>query len=154
MDNISNPVEIGCVSPYYFDTNHHIYDPTDPHPSSIKEYAQNVDIKGLNIVSISTIEHFDQNDYHSTNSGPATDPIIYIEHILKYANNYLITVPLGFNTKLTNYLLSESAFDTFLARTTDNEWLQKKQKELTQTDTIYNSYTYYANSICVIENIL
>lgn len=152
LDNIDNPIEIGCVSTYYFLTKHKIYDLTDNHPSCININAKNIDITNVNIISISTIEHFDVDNYNISTSN-YIDSFQYIKNIIQNSRYYLITIPLGYNVKLTTNLLNDNQFDTFIARSNDG-WIQKTKAELSSQDMTYNHTVYFANSICVIENIL
>lgn len=152
--NISNPIEIGCVSPYYWKSNHKIYDLTDDHPSCKKTNAKNIEVKNKNIVSISTIEHFDIDNYQISEN-EKIDPIEYINNVIDKSNKYLITIPLGYNERLTDYLVSNNSQNkiiSFLARD-KNFWIQKNNIELTSNDLFYNKHIWFANSVCVIENI-
>lgn len=154
LSNISDPIEIGCVSPYYWETRHKIYDLTDSHPKCERQNAKNIELKNNNIVSISTIEHFDMENYDIPQT-EQIDSIEYINNIITQSNRYLITVPLGYNPKLTNYLIdlnNQKQNISFIARST-NSWIQKSANDLSIDNLNYNKVVWYANSICVIENI-
>jgi hypothetical protein len=147
-----NPIEIGCVSPYYWDTIHTIYDLTDNHPSCKNINAKDINLVKQNIVSISTIEHFNMDNY-DIESEQYIDPIEYLKKIVSLSSKYLITFPLGYNPHLTEYILSQSDFSvSFLAR--DNHgWTETKKQNLTQEQLTYNTHIWYGNSIAIIENI-
>lgn len=149
-------IEIGCVSPYYQKVNHQIYDMTDTHGSCCKKNAKDIDISGKNIVSISTIEHFDVENYDI----PIDEHINSMDYILKIINeavHYLITIPLGYNTPLTSGMLQYGAMNTnivgFLSRD-NNRWIEKHATQINDNDLDYNRSIWYANSIAIIENIL
>lgn len=149
-------IEIGCVSPYYQKVNHKIYDITDTHKSCCKKNAKNIDISGKNIVSISTIEHFDVENY-----GIPVDEHInsmnYILKVIKEASNYLITIPMGYNMSLTTSLLNYGKDSDnivgFLTRRGDH-WEQQKIDQIRPDDLQYNTNIWYANAIIIIENII
>lgn len=153
LKNMSNPIEIGCVSPYYWDVYHEIYDLTDTHRLCKNVNARDIDINDKNIISISTIEHFDVENY-DINHTEYIDSIRYLQLIVEKANKYLVSVPLGYNPRLTDFILTQTNFTVnFMARNLDNTWSQYKAKELSPTQIAYNRNIWYANSIAIIENI-
>lgn len=152
LSNIDNPIEIGCVSPYYWSTDHEIYDLTDDHPSCKNINAKDIKLNDRNIVSISTIEHFDMDNYE-IKSDEYIDPIDYLISIISLSNKYLVTFPLGYNRRLTDFILSQKNFEVnFLARK-NNTWVQTEKDSLTNDQLTYNTYIWYANSIAIMENI-
>lgn len=150
---MDSPVEIGCVSPYYWDVNHEVYDLTDPHPYCKNIDAKNIEINNKNIISISTVEHFDAD--HRTSDQAYISSIDYIHNIIKYSNKYLISFPLGYNDTLTEYVLNTDNIKIdYIARDIDNSWSQIKKEQLTTQQISYNKQVWYANSIGIIQNIL
>jgi hypothetical protein len=149
-------VEIGCVSPYYQKVNHKIYDLTDTHQSCCIKNAKNLDIVGKNIVSISTIEHFDVDNYNISIE-ERTSSMNYILKVIKEASNYLITIPIGYNMPLTTSLMKygkdHSDIVGFLTRR-GSRWEQQNIDQIQKDDFEYNTSIWYANAIIIIENIL
>lgn len=149
-------VEIGCVSPYYFETEHPVYDIQDPHPKNIKANAKNIDFNNKYLLSISTIEHFDINGYN-IDQNEFLDPIIWLTKAMSHSDGYFITFPLGFNKRLDSYiLLNQIENTTFLSRLNySNVWIQKNINILTDIDKSYDfTFTTCANSIAIIQNLL
>jgi hypothetical protein len=156
LNQYPDATEIGCVSPYYQPVKHLIYDLTDSHSSCCKKNAKDIDLKNKNIVSISTIEHFDIDNYNISIEDRIS-PMDYIKQIMNEASRYLITIPLGYNSILTKSILEYAPnhinYIGFLTRDTDR-WSEKKVSEIKLSDLNYNTEIWYANSICIIENIL
>jgi len=152
LRSVEDPIEIGCVSPYYWESNHEIYDLTDDHPSCKNINAKDINLNNRNIVSISTIEHFDMENY-DINSEEYINPIEYLKQIVSLSKKYLITFPLGYNPLLTEYALNQSDISiNFIARN-NNKWIQTDKFSLTKEQIEYNKYIWYANSIAIVENI-
>lgn len=149
-------VEIGCVSPYYFETEHPVYDIQDPHPKNIKANAKNIDFNNKYLLSISTIEHFDIDGYN-IHKDEFLDPTIWLTRAVSSSDRYFITFPLGFNKRLDTYiLLNQIKNTTFLSRLNYlNIWIQKDINTLTDIDKSYDfTFTTCANSIAIIQNLL
>lgn len=155
LQNTDRPIEIGCVSPYYFDVSHNIYDLSDSHPACKNIDARYVDLKNRNVLCISTIEHFDMNDYDKNSIEPL-DPIQYLIDLIKVSNKFLVTIPLGYNARLTKFILTHEELDiNFIARFIDERcWKQVKKSELTPDQLSYDTHFWCANSIAILENIL
>lgn len=99
-------VEVGGVMPYYGKVNHLVYDPYDKHESCIKEFAENVDFSGKNVLSISTIEHFGETNgygpYFSAKDIYASER--FINKLFIEANSFFISIPMGQHPRLNEYL--------------------------------------------------
>lgn len=153
LSKMHNPIEIGCVSPYYWDTTHEIYDLTDTHPSCKNINAKDINFKERDIISVSTIEHFDMENY-DINSSEYINSIHYIKLLVKYSNKYFITFPLGYNPKLTEFILTTDTYNaSFIARQSNNLWIDTPKQLLTTEQLRYNTDIWYANSIAIMENI-
>ncbi len=142
-------VEIGAVTPYYFeDYEHEVYDLTDDHVRAINDDGNNVDIKGKNVLCISTIEHFGEDTKKYEES------IEFLNKVMKESKRYLITFPLGFNKVLDKYV-EHNVKASYITRNKifRDEWEVKDYKLLDDEDKKYNTYAC-ANTICVIENFL
>lgn len=151
-----NLIEIGCVSPYYFDIKHSVYDLQDPHPLNTKINAKNIKTNNKYVLSISTVEHFDISGYNIKQS-EFFDPITWLEQAMKDADGYFITFPLGFNNRLDNHIFLNSIDNiTFLCRLESSDiWIQKKLSDLSLANKTYDfTYTTCANSIAIIQNLL
>lgn len=153
----TNLIEIGCVSPYYFETYHNVYDLKDPHPVNKKENAKNINLKNKSVISVSTIEHFNTHGYYIPETD-FLDPAIWLKEATSLAKKYFITFPIGFNKNLDSDILlnSSNINTTFLTRQNkSNIWVQKNLNELTNIDKTYDfTYTYCANTIAIIQNLL
>jgi len=57
-------MEIGAVSPYYFDISHHVFDITDPYEHCLKINVKDISYTNTRVLSISTIEHMGKKDYN------------------------------------------------------------------------------------------
>ena len=148
-------IEIGCVSPYYRDTEHKIYDLTDNHHKNIKKNALNLKLNDKYVLSISTIEHFNLNDYNISENN-FFDPYEWLLNAITASKKYLITYPLGYNKSLDSKILSSTIEFNYLSRIPNtSRWIEKTKSELTNNDFIYDfSYSTCANCVCIIQNIL
>lgn len=95
QDKDAKPVEIGAVTPYYWQgpgfTMPVVIDPAD-NKATRKESLFRVPLNGLDVLSISTIEHVGGDQYGI--SDKAT-PLDAFQHIAASANRFLITFPHG-----------------------------------------------------------
>jgi len=150
-----NLIEIGCVTPYYFNVNHKVYDLTDKHPLNQKINAKSVDTKYKYVLSISTIEHFNIVGYNISNDN-FLDPTEWLTITMSNSSGFLITFPMGFNKILDSFILESNMITSFLSRLNrSNKWIQKNKSELNDEDMSYDfSYTTCANTIAIIENTL
>lgn len=144
----TNIIEIGAVTPYYFDTSHKIIDLFDPYKFVERIDARNYHYFNSNVLSISTIEHIGNGEFHNKVDDSA---FILINRITKEANNYLITIPLGYNEKLESAIEKSNLNYIILERkSTANEW---KLNEVKSFKFKYNFPYNNANAICVITNL-
>ena len=143
-------IEIGCVSPYYFESDHLVYDLTDPHSRAVNVDAEHLDLAD-NILSISTIEHFGVGD--CGNPVELGKAINFLKKIISTNFKYLITWPLGYNLELDHFVYNNISIANYVCRdnNTNYTWKQKSIEELTNTDKTYGTFSC-ANSICIIEN--
>lgn len=139
-----NILEIGAVSPYYFEEyTHPVYDLTDRHSKAIEKDGRTNTSK-YNVLSISTIEHFDKG------------AIEFLENLPKEGNKYLITCPLGINKELDEYAIKHARFMSRIDPTTREDfpkdnWIEKTV--LTEIDKKYGTYQW-ANTLAIFENSL
>jgi hypothetical protein len=151
LESMTNPIEIGCVSPYYWNITHKVYDLTDNHPLCENINAKNINLIDQNIISISTIEHFDIDNYN-IDILERIDPEEFLNKIIMQSKKYFITIPLGYNENLTKTLLNMSNI-SFLVRNNGCDWRQKEKNELSKDNLTYNTSYWFANSVAIIENI-
>lgn len=95
-------VEVGAVMPYYGHRSHPCVDPFDP-AANIRKRMEDVDLAGRSILSISSVEHIGTPDYGNTVINPAA-AIIALKHLLNVSAECLITVPVGYNQNLDDWL--------------------------------------------------
>jgi len=154
--------EIGATSPYYIASNSRICgvcDPADKH-NMVTEHCSmfDLDLKGKNVLSISTIEHINTGEY-GNKIELAESAVGGFEKIVKESKACLITFPANANKELDEYFSNQKYLDvelrpneqllvTFYVRGTDNNSFKidnvKKVK-----DTPYGPRA--ANGVVVIE---
>ena len=143
--------EVGAVTPYYFwdERIERIIDPTDKHYRVTEKKSMfDCDIQGENILSISTVEHIGTSDYGMNESYTVIDAI---EHIIKQANSYFITAPLGYNLILDEWVKEQfQRHDLSVAiRGCNNHW--EIAEDLDQIKSV--EYTpYWANGVVILCN--
>jgi hypothetical protein len=155
IQNIKHFIEIGCVSPYYIDhVMHKVYDLSDDHPKAINLDADSLDLNNINILSISTIEHFGMGDYN--NPVQKNKAINFLQKVLQLqCCKYLISWPLGYNLDLDEYVFSNIPTARYIVRDDNsiNSWVEKTYNQLNEIDKTYGTF-HCANAICVIDNSL
>lgn len=110
LDNTSKLMEVGAVLPYYQNTNHKVVDLYDE-MATLKADFMDIDYRGLDVLSISTIEHIGTNDYTDGWMG-VTDrtvvdekaAILALRKILDECESCFITIPIGYNYALDKWL--------------------------------------------------
>lgn len=99
-------IEIGAVLPYYGHDSHLIYDPFDSHPSSLSGFAEDLDIKDKNVLSVSTLEHMG----NARGYGPyyqCEEPeksFSFIKKLNEEARSFFITLPINQHLDLDRML--------------------------------------------------
>lgn len=108
INNVNNNlIEIGAVTPYYFNTNYQVVDPYDEHPSvTDRKSLFEIDIHNKNILCISVLEHIGTQDYAGICNNE--DPIKAFKYLTENANKFLITIPIGYNSQLQEYIFKNS----------------------------------------------
>lgn len=142
-----NIIEIGAVTPYYFydDKVSAIIDPTDIHKRVIRKSLFDCDLKGKNVLSISTVEHIGTSDYGMYESKNVVDAI---DKILDEACSCLITAPLGYNMLLDQWVREnfKSGEVSVLYRSVNNHW-----EELRECYRPIEYTTLWANGLLIIK---
>ena len=87
---IGRTTEVGCVTPYYFNTTvHRVVDLTDDHPRAERRDARDMVItQDMPVLAISTVEHM------------GYDAVEFVNRILVQYPLHLITWPIGHNEML------------------------------------------------------
>ena len=99
-------VEIGAVTPYYWPNRvMKVIDPFDPHPLVSQRCSLfDIDLRGRDVLSISTFEHIGTTDY---GSGEKPNKVIAaLDKLLSEGESFLVTAPLGYNRLLDQHLLN------------------------------------------------
>ena len=149
----SSVIEVGAVTPYYFDINHRVIDQFDPHEKSERIDAMTVDYKGSNLLSISTVEHVGAKDYGNTDINPHKAVDLLLK--MMQADNFLITFPLGNNVYLQNYIKKEKLDGNILILrriNIENEWAPHYNwKDMDQFS--YANPYHCASAVLIISNL-
>lgn len=126
LSSVSGPViEIGAVTPYYWPHRvDRIVDPADTH-QLVTDHASlfDVDTTGMNVLSISTLEHIGSGEYGLPKE--ADGPTRALRHITERCANYFITVPYGFHPDVDQNIFGNSPPlpTRYLVRSPDaNDW--------------------------------
>ena len=141
-------IEIGAVSPYYFESMHKIIDLYDNYTLCIRQDATKLDYVDLNVISISTFEHIGKGDFDNTiNHDNAFN---LLNKIIKQAKNYLITFPIGYHKEFDNLVKNSSIKKIVMKRVNqENEW----QYDGENFDFKFAWPFPWGNGNCIITNI-
>lgn len=152
--NKENVIEIGAVTPYYFQNlTHDVCDPADRHNRvNLKTSMFDLDLKNKNILSISTIEHIGTGEY-GIPINKNESAVLALKKILNESNKCLVTFPIGANKDLEQYVFenefSKSTKVSFFVRNSrDNDFKETKNINLVKRAT-YGPVG--ANAVVVIE---
>lgn len=141
--------EVGAVTPYYFEEEKvkDIIDPTDVHVRvNYKKSLFDCDLRGKNVLSISTVEHIGLGDYGLAENWNVIDAI---EKIVNESKTCMITAPLGYNEMLDEWVRNNTSnfMIKILKRGINNHWVEMKTKEFEKL--IYTPL--WANGVVIIE---
>lgn len=150
-ENKINLIEIGAVLPsYYNDIKHDVVDPFDE-KANIKKYLHEVDINNKNVLSLSTVEHIGLDDYGSSyiNENGAIESI---QRILSESNSCLISVPIGYNPKMDDWIrTNHSNMNTFAyQKTSQNPLIWNYESPAVNFNFQYNAPFLFANMVLFI----
>lgn len=143
--------EVGAVTPYYFynDKIADIIDPTDLHQRvNVKKSLFDCNLKGKDVLSISTVEHIGTHDYGMTEKKNAIDAI---NKIVYESEACLITAPIGYNQLLDAWIQDNrnNPMLKVLKRGMTNDW-----KEVSVCDVDGVTYgSLWANGLAVIRKL-
>ena len=150
-------IEIGDVCwQYSVFNNWKVLDPYGPFENAIRADVMDVDYTGLSVLSLSTFEHFSESAYGNIDKNK---PIKALEKVHREAKNYLITIPIGAERSLENYLKNQNEIKyTFMVRDNKrgetNNWHQEQNDDLFYENYLHFEFEldYYgsASTICII----
>lgn len=150
-------LEVGAVLPYYGEVAHDVIDLCDEHPKSRKVNALDQDYTGLNVLSISTIEHMMKKEY---DNGSDQDSITFLTKVLTTAPSYCITWGLGYNPHLDAYMASHPDIPHLIMRRVNwkNEYAKGDPLDFNvpfghSDKPIPAGYFNNANAVCVVTNL-
>lgn len=137
-------LEIGCVLPYYGVDYHTVIDPYDPHSQAINIEVEEFhpERKSGQLISISTLEHIGLPEYGRTVK-PIENTIKIIDRFDDWAEQWLYTIPIGYNKSLDEYLKDRPA--KYMLQIARGEWRQADYWEV--EDSEYNRPYPYANAV-------
>jgi hypothetical protein len=145
----SDVCEVGAVTPYYWPGRvKRVIDPFDPSEfvtDRVSLFERS--FSGLDVLSISTIEHVGSGDYGLQKNESAIEAL---RMIVSQARSFFITIPLGYNKILDDYCYhNRNAMDAslvvFSRNRVDNRWKMERSMR--------RSYRYgplWANAIAVL----
>ena len=155
-------VEIGAVSPYYWPCRiDRIIDPADAH-SKVSDRVSLFDtqLDKLNVLSISTIEHIGLDDYQwqsahqpLAENGGRGNAIQAVQKFAAEADRFLITVPVGYNGHLDDWLFGTHSPATGINRyffLRDGIWSWRQTQKVSEARKPYGQPDW-ANAIVVLE---
>ena len=167
-------IEIGAVTPYYHNCQHEVYDLYDSYKKCIRKDFSTCDdfYKNKNILSISTVEHIGFDNYSNQHGKYPVERwdggFIILQKIISSCNNYLLTIPIGYNPVLDHKILQSDISHLICKRTNrQNDWEQDLENNINYAYGRNNhiallqkfGYTYNkaifnnANAICIITNL-
>lgn len=162
LNKFFNVVEVGAVMPYFLDeTKHEICDPYDLWPNCNKIDGELYDYTNKNVLSISSIEHFGVDNGYD-NNGDKEKAGRSLDKIIKQAQNYLITWPIGQNIYLDDHLKKSNHKYVFMTRKNRrdliNNWYQNTDKNNFDIPYLFWDFGagYYGgpNSIVIVSNLI
>jgi len=142
--------EVGAVMPYWglFPVKHIVIDPYDP-VANVNLDVEKFDLAGCNILSISTLEHLGRKEYGNDTEDPEK-PLRVLTRIWQDAARYFVTVPLGYNPPLDQYIRDLIGDDaTIFKKTGHREWIESPGDWSLK----YGSPLPYANGVVILTNL-
>jgi hypothetical protein len=115
-------IEVGAVTPYYFNVAHLIYDPYDIYEKCIKIRAEYIGYREKTLLSISTIEHICKSEADYNKPIEDDDTAVNVLLNMMSAKEYVITFPRRFNECLDNFAEQENEHIIKLKRTQPRTW--------------------------------
>ena len=116
-------IEIGAVTPYYWPGRvGTVVDPVDEHPKvTHPQSVFDVDLRGYDVLSISTLEHIGLGDYLPPVANETCEGAF--EKIRRESRRFLVTVPFGLNPAADEFFFSDEMTDVrYMVRDPFNNW--------------------------------
>ncbi|MBV9468262.1 MAG: hypothetical protein JOZ57_03395 [Abitibacteriaceae bacterium] len=146
-------VEVGAVMPYYGRQEHWVIDLYDSYSGCLREDAVGYDYTGLNVLSISTVEHIGLPDYQM-GSGQQLAPMLAfrcLEKMIREANHYLVTFPIGHHKALDQAVQASPYQRAILVRDGFNNW--QAHPDPNDFNFAYGSPYPFGNAVCVLSDL-
>jgi hypothetical protein len=129
----NNIVEVGDVCWQYSVFNGwEVVDPGAVYDKAIRKSIFDVDLSGRNLLSLSTYEHIGESDYNSGKSELHL-AIDALKKTAKECPNYLITIPVGANYPLQDYVMNSDIPFRIMRRNSfrgeTNNWKEDNNKD-------------------------
>ena len=141
-------IEVGAVTPYYFNVSHLIYDPYDTYEKCIKIRAEYLCYREKTLLSISTIEHVCKSEVNYKLPVENDNTAISVLLNMMSAKEYVITFPRRFNECLDNFAEQENEHIIKLKRTQPRTW----ERVQSLNDVWYNTPYLYGNGLYIVTN--
>lgn len=146
-------VEVGAVMPYYGRQEHRVIDLYDSYGGCLRADAVSYDYTGLNVLSISTVEHIGLPDYQM-GSGQELAPTLAfqcLEKMIQEAEHYLVTFPLGHHKVLDQAVQASPYQRSILVRDSFNNW--QAHPDPNDFNFAYGSPFPLGNAICLLSDL-
>lgn len=127
-------LEVGAVSPYYWEPKHEVLDPYDK-KATIKEDILNYTKHHHTIISISTLEHIGRSAEYGDPELRPERAVEAFKHCLKLSDLFVFTVPLDCNHKLDEffyYYYQPIQPVHFITRDKNNYWREIVRPDLSE----------------------
>lgn len=121
INDFPDLVEVGAVTPYYLKINHPVVDPYDSYEGCIKLDAESVDLRGKNVLCLSTVEHMGNADYGNKDLDESK-PIRFLEKLESETNSFLVTWPIGARPILDEYIFGGTKHNVVVLHRVSNEY--------------------------------
>lgn len=144
-----NLIELGEVSCFYKDAEHPIYDLRADNSTTIVMDISDIDYKGKNVVSVSTLEHVGNGDYGYPKYPEKV--LKLLQKIISQSKNYLLTFPVGFNRQLEKTITDQNMRYILLVRDEKNNWTQVNDKSFDEYE--YNKPYGAGNAVAILTNL-
>ena len=129
-----------------------LYDTSHPHIMNVDGAV--FDYTGFNVLSVSTIEHFDDkivDGVWRTGVEMTDKGFLTIKRIFETAKSYLITVPIGIHTRMDASISNSKIPRIVLCRDSYNNWMRSGDNEI--AGFTYDKQYPCAAAIHVITNL-
>lgn len=137
--------EVGAVTPYYAEISHRVFDPYDKWKKCERKSAAEIEYSGLNLLSISTIEHIQRGEYGQPH---IPEGAVSILKKMITAQKWLITWAAGYHQHLDSFVEKGNAPSLKFLRKEFSIW----QPVESLKGVLYDRPFPYGNAIYVVTN--